>query len=167
MWMGYINISLGFPGGSDGKEPACRAGDMGSIPELGWYPGEGNGYPVQYSCLKNSMDRGAWWAKSRTRPSDWHTLTVRPLCFFGFGINITVWLPQYKLNHVLLYDDFSQPIKSSPPSYLTEELLWSLSILTILYLNNPLFVSTLQFLCTNTYSFLKQQYCFISVSCSR
>ena len=50
-----------FPGGSDGKESACNARDVGSIPGLGRLPGEGNGYPLQYSCLENSMDRGAWW----------------------------------------------------------------------------------------------------------
>ena len=53
---------LDFPGGSDGKESACNAGDSGSIPGSGRSPREGNGYPLQYSCLKNSMDRGAWWA---------------------------------------------------------------------------------------------------------
>ena len=41
---------MGFPGGSNGKESACNAGDLGSIPGLGTSPGEGNGYPVQYSC---------------------------------------------------------------------------------------------------------------------
>ena len=50
----------GFHGGSDGKASACNAGDPGSIPELGRSPGEGNGNPLQYSCLKNSMDREAW-----------------------------------------------------------------------------------------------------------
>ena len=50
------------PGGSDGKESACRTGDVGSIPGSGRSPGERNGYPFQYSCLENSMDRGAWWA---------------------------------------------------------------------------------------------------------
>ena len=48
-----------LPGGSDGKEPACNE-DLGSIPGLGRSPGEGNGNPLQYSCLKNYMDRGAW-----------------------------------------------------------------------------------------------------------
>ena len=63
---------MGFPDGSDGKESACNAGDPGSVPEWGRYPGEGNGNPLQYSCLENSMDRGTWWAtvlgveKSRT-----------------------------------------------------------------------------------------------------
>ena len=50
----------GFPGGSDGKASACNAGDPGSIPGSGRSPGEGNGKPLQYSCLENSMDGGAW-----------------------------------------------------------------------------------------------------------
>ena len=52
----------GFPGGSEVKASACNAGDLGSIPGLGRSPGEGHGNPLQYSCLENSMDRGAWWA---------------------------------------------------------------------------------------------------------
>ena len=48
---------MGFSGGSDGKESACNAGDPGSIPGSGRSPGEGNGKPLQYSCLENSMDR--------------------------------------------------------------------------------------------------------------
>jgi len=55
-------LSVGFPGGSDNKESACNAGDLGSIPGLGRSPGEGNGYPLQYSYLENSMNRGAWQA---------------------------------------------------------------------------------------------------------
>ena len=51
-----------FPGGSDGKESSCNAGDPGSIPGSGRCPGEGNGNPLQYSCLENPMDRGAWRA---------------------------------------------------------------------------------------------------------
>ena len=50
------------PDDGDGKESACKAGDLGSIPGLGGSPGEGNGNPLQYSCLENAMDRGAWWA---------------------------------------------------------------------------------------------------------
>ena len=53
------NFKKGFPGGSDGKASACNAGDLGSIPALGSSPGEGNGNPLQYSCLENSIDRGA------------------------------------------------------------------------------------------------------------
>ena len=53
---------MGFPSGSDGKDSACNAGDPNSIPGLGGSPVEGNGNPLQYSCLENSMDRGDWWA---------------------------------------------------------------------------------------------------------
>ena len=53
---------LGFPCGSDGKEYTCNVGDLGSVPRSGRSPGEGNGNPLQYSCLENSMDRGAWQA---------------------------------------------------------------------------------------------------------
>ena len=52
----------GFPLSSVGKESACNAGDPGSIRGSGRYPAEGNGNPLQYSCLENPMDRGAWWA---------------------------------------------------------------------------------------------------------
>ena len=52
----------GFPGGSDGKESACNAGDPDLLSGLGRSPGEGNSYPLQYSCLENSMDRRTWQA---------------------------------------------------------------------------------------------------------
>ena len=55
-------LSLDFPGSSDSKDSACNAGDPGSIPGSGRFPGEGNGYPLQYSCLKNPTDREAWQA---------------------------------------------------------------------------------------------------------
>ena len=51
-----------FPGGSDSKASVYNAGHPGSIPGWGRFPGEGNGNPLQYSCLENPMDRGAWWA---------------------------------------------------------------------------------------------------------
>ena len=53
---------MGFPGGSDGKESICNARDRDVIPGLGRFPQEQNAYPLQYSCLENSMDRGDWWA---------------------------------------------------------------------------------------------------------
>ena len=68
--------SFGFPGGSVGKESVCNAGDPGLIPGWGRFPGGGHGNPLQYSCLENPMDRGAWRAKvlgaakSWTCPSD-------------------------------------------------------------------------------------------------
>ena len=55
-------MALGFSCSSVGKESACNAGNLGSIPGLGRAPREGNGNPLQYSCLKNPMDREAWWA---------------------------------------------------------------------------------------------------------
>ena len=58
----WIMLLQGFPGGSDGNESACSAGDLGSISGLRRSLGEGNGSPLQYSCLDNSMDRGAWRA---------------------------------------------------------------------------------------------------------
>ena len=64
-WSLTVNKGLfimGFPGGSDSKESACNSGDPGSIPGLGRSPGEVNGYPLQYSSLENSMDRGVWRA---------------------------------------------------------------------------------------------------------
>ena len=66
-----------FPGSSDGKESTCNAGDRVLIPGSGRSPGEGNGSPLQYSCLENPMDRGSWRAahrvaKSQTQLSDWH-----------------------------------------------------------------------------------------------
>ena len=74
-----VYVHKGFPGGSDGKESACSAGDLGSIPGLGRSPREGNGYPLQYSCLENPMDRGAWWStvnavEKRRTWAEWRTL---------------------------------------------------------------------------------------------
>ena len=65
----------GFPGGSDSKESACNAGELGSIPGLGGSPGEGNGNPLQYSCLENPMDGGAWWATVCRVARSWTQLT--------------------------------------------------------------------------------------------
>ena len=71
---------MGFSGSARGKEPTCIR-DVGLIPKSGRSPGGGNGNTLQYSCLKNLMDRGTWWAKSMgsqswTPLSDWHTHTV-------------------------------------------------------------------------------------------
>ena len=57
--LGSPTLNFGSPGGSDGKESACNSGDPGSVPGLERSTGEGNSYPLQYSCLENSMDRGA------------------------------------------------------------------------------------------------------------
>ena len=76
-------------GGSDGKATACNLGDPGLIPGLGRSPGEGNGNPPQYSCLKNSLDRGAWLAtvhgvaKSRTQLQFLYLLISINLCILS------------------------------------------------------------------------------------
>ena len=59
---------MDFPGGSDGKASVYNAGDLGSVPGSGRFPGEGNGNPLQYSCLENPMDRGAWcpWVRKES-----------------------------------------------------------------------------------------------------
>ena len=59
------------------KESACNVGDPGSIPGSGRFPGEGNGNPLQYSCLENTMDRGAWWATVHGVTKSWTQLSTR------------------------------------------------------------------------------------------
>ena len=75
----YYYGQMGFLGGSEIKASTYNAGDLGLIPGSGRFPGEGNGNPLQYSCLENPMDGGAWWtivhgvSKSQTRLSDFTT----------------------------------------------------------------------------------------------
>ena len=79
-WSGLLFPSLvsrhtvlshtGLPDGPDGKESVCRAGDLGLIPGLRRSPGEGHGNPLQYSCLENPMDRGAWQGPRGCKESD-------------------------------------------------------------------------------------------------
>ena len=109
----------GLPGGSDGKESSFNAGDSGSIPGLGRSPEEGNGNSLQYSCVENFMDRGAWWAtvhggaKSQTRLSDQH---------FHFhsciaGRFLTIWTIREALRLIMAPTDlpqFSDPCLASP-----------------------------------------------------
>ena len=82
----------GFPASSEVKASACNAQELGSIPGLGRSPGQGNGNPLQYSCLENPMDRGAWWAtlhgvaKSWTQLSDF-TFTWWKGHLWGGGIS--------------------------------------------------------------------------------
>ena len=72
----YSDIGhLGFPGGLEGKVSACNAGDPGSIPESGRSPGEGKGNSLQYSCLENPMDGGAWEAAVHGVTKNWTRLS--------------------------------------------------------------------------------------------
>ena len=68
-------LLLGFPGGSDSKESACNVGDLGSVSGLGRSPGGGHGNPLQYSCLENPMNRGAWWATVHGVTKSWTRLS--------------------------------------------------------------------------------------------
>ena len=82
-YQGYPGYQ-GFPCGSAGKETACNAGDLGLIPGLGQLSGEGKGYPLQYSGMENSMDRGAWQIQSTGLQKVRHdrvtnTITAKPI----------------------------------------------------------------------------------------
>ena len=85
-----------FPGGSKGKGYSCNAGNLGSIPGSGRFPGKGNGKPPQYSCLENSTDRGAWWAivhgiaKSQTCMSNFHFHSEINIVGLVFKIRLTL-----------------------------------------------------------------------------
>ena len=75
---------MSFPGGSEVKVSACNVGDLGSIPGLGRFPGEGNGNPLQYSCLENPIDGGAWWATVQGVAKSWTRLS-------DFTFTFTLW----------------------------------------------------------------------------
>ena len=95
-----------FPSRSDGKETACNAGDPGSIPGSGRSPGEGNGDPLQYSCLENPMDRGAGdyspWGHKESDTTEWLTLSLSlPLSHWGspsLCLGIMLKLRQWSLS---------------------------------------------------------------------
>ena len=113
-------VTLSFPGGSDGKESACNAEDPGSIPGLGRSPGEGHGYPLQYSGLENPMDRGAWGAtvhgvaKSQTRLSDNGNFMPKPL---EETLNcLAQWLYHFGFP-LAVYEDSSFSTSSPAPCY--------------------------------------------------
>ena len=87
--------SLSFPGGSDGKEAACSEGDLGSIPGLGRSPREGNGNPLQYPCLENSMDEKAWQATVHGVIKSWPQLSDFTLTSLLWCLNpkLVAWNP--------------------------------------------------------------------------
>ena len=110
-------LNMGFPCGSDGKESACNAGDLGSIPGSGRAPGEGHGSPLQYSCLEDPMARGAWWATVYGVTKSWTLVDVGALqvlqCFvvcrrslLGVDICFSVFQFQGEINPVSTKQDF-------------------------------------------------------------
>ena len=98
-----FHVSVGFPCGLDSKESSCNAEDLDSIPGLGRSPGEGNGYPLQYSCLENSKDRGTWritvQGVAMSLTWDWvtHTFTFPCFCIPSLSWLATVWICPLKL----------------------------------------------------------------------
>ena len=75
MYKGGFCLDIHFPGGSEVKAFACTVGDLGLTPGLGRSTGEGNGNPLQYSCLENPMDGGAWWAMVLAAAKSWTQLS--------------------------------------------------------------------------------------------
>ena len=101
---------LSFPGGSEVKASTCNAGDLGSIPGSGRSPGEGNGNPLQYSCLENPMDGGAWWAtvhkeSDRTEPLHFHFQAIHTCYLSSFSFSV------YTKHELILSPTYSSNIK--------------------------------------------------------
>ena len=143
--------SSGFPGGSDGKESACNAGDLGSIPELGRSPGGRHGNPLQYSCLENPMDRGDWWAiVYRVKESDmteWLTLHFFTVPFSSVAQSCPILCDPmdcstrvFPVHHQLLeltqtqvhcLGDAIQPLHPLPSVFLSIRVFSNVSVLCI------------------------------------
>ena len=99
---------MDFAGGSDGKESAYNAGDPGSIPGSGRSPGEGNGNPLQYSCLENPTDGGDWWATAHGVAKSWTRLS---------DITFTFTLSAALSQHHLLGFEIAQLESSTSTSF--------------------------------------------------
>ena len=119
-----------FPGGSDSKASACSAGDPGSIPGLGRSPGEGNGNPLQYSCLENSMDWGAWWAtvhgvaKSWTRLSNFTSISDRGKNTVTSGGRPFFRIHRSKLYQIIYYLPYLGSLAQTGNLGLRQDTLW-------------------------------------------
>ena len=115
----YVMYVMGFTGGSEGKESACNAGDLGSIPGLGRFPGEGNSYPLQYSVLENSIDRGAWQATVHGATKSWTRLSD-----FRYVCNIcTRYTNVYTNSSVVVKVTQSCPTLCDPMDYTVHAIL--------------------------------------------
>ena len=116
----------GLPRWLSGKESACNARDVGLIPGSGRYPGKGNGNPLQYSSLENSMDRGAWWAtvygasNSQTQLSN--LTTTRASCYNCCSILPTV--QQFFHSYITFLKTFSTPDVHSNPVFQFQHMTW-------------------------------------------
>ena len=98
-----LRITRGYPpSGSDGKVSACNVGDLSSIPGLGRLPGEGNGNPLQYSCLEDPMDGGAWWATYS--PCDRKESDKTERLHFHFHPNLMLYLSRVFAPHLCAFE---------------------------------------------------------------
>ena len=109
----HLTSLRSFPGGSDGKESPCNTGNPCSVPGWGRSPGEGNGNPLQYSCLENSMDRGTWQGtvhgitKSWTQLSDYHSLKLlQALWHWAIHFHDWAYFPHLCIGTVILSHRF-------------------------------------------------------------
>ena len=110
------SIYIAFPGGSDGKESVCNAGDLGSIPGSGRSPGGGNGNPLQCAGLENFMDSGAWQATAHRVAKSWtrlsnshtrihtHTHTHTHVYLFGISVGLGQGLLLVLVTNILLQE---------------------------------------------------------------
>ena len=130
VWIRLV-VLLGFPCGSDSKEFTCNVGDQGLIPGLGRSVGEGNGYPLQYSCLGNPMDRGAWRGYSPWGHKELDT--TEPLTLCGALTGQTRWVntehsvlvqpdPPNKEWHLVIYQEGLVGVSSVGYAYLFEAI---------------------------------------------
>ena len=104
-----------FPGGSDSKESACNAGNLGSIPGLGRSPGEGNGNPLQYSCLENPKDRRAWQATVPGVEKSWTQLSDFTFTFLCPQILTITWQSLSNPNQALIPPYVERPALNQSP----------------------------------------------------
>ena len=135
----YYSITLRFLGGSDGKESAWNVGDLCLITGLGRSPGEGNGNPLQYSCVENSMDRGAWRATDYRVAKSWTWLTLSLSQYYTVcsWLNLRMWNLVCRGLTIKLYSEFQLQVVSDPSLYVihgsTVQLKPSMFLLSFLH----------------------------------
>ena len=122
-------MCMGFPGGSNDKESVCNSEDPGSIPGLGRSPGEGNGNPLQYSCLGKSMDRGAWWATVHGVTKSRIGLSEQNFHFFSY---VYMYICVRIIFQILLHFSFLQDIEHSSLCYTVSPCCLAVSLLLLL-----------------------------------
>ena len=125
----HTTCVCGFPSGSDSKEFTCNVGDLGLSCGLGRSPGRGHGNPLQYCCLRNPMDRGAWWATVHGVTKHWHTQHEMNLPDLALSKRSGTEKSSYGMSSFLgssktelIYDDWDQNSSSLGSMVLTENV---------------------------------------------